>query len=290
MRKITLLIILLSFAGWGQITDADSLINSPWKTSGKFNFIFNQSSFTNWTAGGESNLSGTALVNYDINYSKGLWHWDTKLLAAYGLIKIKDDTFEKKTDDRIEIYSIVGKKGEGNWYISSFFNFKTQLTIGYKYSKNSEGETIRTEFTDFLSPAILSSGPGFQWKKNANFNFNLAPATSRVTLVNKRFTATRENYFGVKQSETSRYELGFTGSGYLKFEAAENITVEQILHLFSNYLDNFQNVDVDYSLNIGLKINKYLDTSIMGQLIYDDNAFAGLQIREIFGLGVNFLF
>ena len=290
MKNICLLIIFVSFTSWSQTSEADSIPSSPWKRTGKFSFIFNQSSFTNWTAGGESSLAGTTLVNYEINYGRGRWHWDTKLLAAYGLIKIKDDVFAKKSDDRVEIYSIVGKKGSRNWYVSAFLNFKTQFTTGYKYSKNSEGLSVRTEFTDFLSPAVLSSGPGFQWKKNDNFSFNLAPATSRVTLVKNRFTANRENYFGVTQGETSRYELGFTGSGYLKFNAAENVTVEQILHLFSNYLDNFKNVDVDYSLNVGFKINKYLDTSIMGQLIYDDNAFAGLQVRELFGLGVNFAF
>ncbi len=290
MKNLLPLFFLIGLITFGQTPKNDSIPPSPWNMSGKFNFTFNQSSFTNWTAGGESSLSGTILINYDINYNKGRWHWDTKLLGAYGLIKLKDDTFEKKTDDRIEIYSIVGLKGPKNWYASAFLNFKSQFSIGYKYSKNSEGIDVRSEFTDFMSPAMMSSGPGFQWKKSDNFSFNLAPATSRITLVNSRFTADRDDYFGVKRGKDSRYELGFTGSGYLKFKAAENVTVEQILHLFSNYLDEFQNVDVDYSLNIELKINKYLGTTIMGQLVYDDNAFRGLQVREIFGLGVNFVF
>lgn len=67
----------------------------------------------------------------------------------------------------------------------------------------------------------------------------------------------------------------------------ENITMENILSLYSNYLENPKNVDLDYTMNLVFKINKYLSTNLSVQTIYDDDAFSGFQIREVFGLGIN---
>ena len=68
----------------------------------------------------------------------------------------------------------------------------------------------------------------------------------------------------------------------------ENVTVENILNLYSNYLEDAQNIDVDYQLNFVMKINTYLSTNFAFQTIYDDNAFRGLQTRQVIGLGINY--
>ncbi|MPT34384.1 MAG: DUF481 domain-containing protein, partial [Flavobacterium sp.] len=86
------------------------------------------------------------------------------------------------------------------------------------------------------------------------------------------------------------YELGFNASAYYKFNLMENVSVENILNLYSNYLEDPQNVDLDYQLNIVMKINKYLSTNLAFQTIYDDNAFKGFQIRQVLGLGINYGF
>jgi hypothetical protein len=55
----------------------------------------------------------------------------------------------------------------------------------------------------------------------------------------------------------------------------ENVSIENILNLYSNYLDNRQNADIDYTFNIVMKVNKYLSPIFAFQTIYDDNAFSG---------------
>mgnify|MGYP000200103167 CR=1 FL=1 len=66
--------------------------------------------------------------------------------------------------------------------------------------------------------------------------------------------------------------------------------MENIANLYSNYLDKPGNVDIDYQMNLVMKINKYLSTNVSFQAIYDDNAFQGFQTRQVFGLAVNFGF
>ena len=63
-----------------------------------------------------------------------------------------------------------------------------------------------------------------------------------------------------------------------------------ILAIWCTKMEETTNVDLDYQMNIVLKINKYLTTNIQLQAIYDDNAFRGFQTRQVFGVAVNYGF
>ena len=84
-------------------------IESKWKNSGNAVFLVNQSSFSNWTSGGQSSISGTLKIDYNFNYADNGWDWDTKLISNFGLNKISGSEFLKKTDDKIEVNSVLGK-------------------------------------------------------------------------------------------------------------------------------------------------------------------------------------
>ena len=271
----------------------DSL-ETNWNLSGKFTFLGNQSSYSYWTAGGQTSVSGTIKIDYDFNYDKDGWNWDTKLITAYGLNSIGGSKFLKKTDDKLEINSLLGKKFTnnliGNWSYSSFINFKTQWTKGYRFRKNSQGEEERTELTRFFSPAYLQVGVGLYWKKNKDFWINMAPFTGRLIIVNRYFTTNLEDnkrYFGVKKGKNSRFELGASIRSFFKFELVENVFVTNRISLYSDYLDNPANIDLDYTINTIMKVNKYLTTNLIIQFIYDHNSVKRLQVREVMGIGIS---
>lgn len=271
----------------------DSL-ETNWNLSGKFTFLGNQSSYSYWTAGGQTSVSGTIKIDYDFNYDKDGWNWDTKLITAYGLNSIGGSKFLKKTDDKLEINSLFGKKFTnnliGNWSYSSFINFKTQWTKGYRFRKNSQGEEERTELTRFFSPAYLQVGVGLYWKKNKDFWINMAPFTGRLIIVNRYFTNNLEDnkrYFGIKKGKNSRFELGASIRSFFKFELVENVFVTNRISLYSDYLDNPANIDLDYTINTVMKVNKYLTTNLIIQFIYDHNSVKRLQVREVMGIGIS---
>lgn len=296
MKKL----LLSSFIFLGVFSYAQEQIESEapvaekhWTTKGNITLLLNQSSFKNWTAGGENNLSANLGINYDFNYKKDNWTWDNKIIAEYGIVKTQNTDFEKKTNDRLELNSLIGKKTEGYWYYSAFLNFKTQFTNGYIYGTNN-GKQIRTENTGFMSPGYLNLGLGMLWKKSDNLKVNVAPVTSKITFVDGKFTSKPEyvngTYFGLDKNKNVRYELGFNAAAYYKFNAMKNVSVENTLTLYSNYLQKPQNVDIDYTLNVVMTINKYLSTNLIFQTIYDDDAFKGFQTRQVFGLGINYGF
>ena len=272
----------------------DEIEDKKWKKSGSAVFLVNQSSFSNWTSGGQSSISGTLKVDYNYNYSDDGWAWDTKIFSNFGLNKISGSEFLKKTDDRIEVNSVLGKKFNndviGKWSYSSFFNFQTQFAKGYRFGKDSNGNPNRTEKSRFFSPATLQLGVGLYWKKSKNFWINVAPMTGKLILVNRFFTETlneNETYFGVKKGGNSRFELGASVRAYYKSEIFKNINLENRLSLYSDYLDRPQNVDFDCTFNFVMKVNQYISTNLIFQFVYDDNEIKRIQVREVLGLGLN---
>jgi len=295
--KRLLVVIILFFSLNNTQSQNDKVqdsIDNSWLLSGKFTFLGNQSSYSYWTAGGQTSVSGTIKIDYDFNYDKNGWNWDTKLITAYGLNSVGGSKFLKKTDDKLEINSLLGKKFTnnliGNWSYSSFINFKTQWTKGYRFRKNSEGQEERTELTRFFSPAYLQVGIGLYWKKNKDLWVNMAPVTGRLIMVNRFFTDNLEDnkqYFGVSKGKASRFELGASIRSFFKFELLENVFVSNRISLYSDYLDNPANIDLDYTINTEMKINKYLTTNLIIQFIYDHNSVKRLQVREVMGIGLS---
>jgi len=261
-----------------------------WTKKGKVTFLLNQSAFSNWVAGGESTIAGNLGVNYAFNYKKDKVLWNNRIIASYGLTNSKNSDFTKKTDDILEFNSLVGIKAKGYWFYSFLLNFKTQFAKGYEYGKDANGKETRTAYTNFMSPGYLLLGPGILWEKNPNFKFNLSPIMTKFVFVDKNFTLPNNAYFGVDEGKSMRFELGFSAAAYAKFNIMENVSMENILALYSNYLEDPQNIDIDYTMNLVMGINKYLSANLIFQTIYDDNAYEGFQIREVFGVGINYDF
>ena len=273
----------------------DDTIKNGWKYKGKITFLFNQANFNNWVAGGENSFSGNLGLVDKIDYKKDKLSWENRILASYGLLQTQNTSFEKKTDDQVEINSIVAKRTNGGyWYYSFLANFRTQFTKGYVYSKDGNGAEIRTENTNFMSPGYLLFGPGMYWKKTEDLKLNFAPLTAKFTFVDSFYTSipgyVDGTYFGVDANESVLFQLGFNASAYYKFKIMENVTAENLLNLYSNYLEKPQNIDINYTLNVVMKINKVLSANLNFQAIYDDDAFSGFQTKEVFGVGVNYSF
>ncbi|MCK8523659.1 DUF3078 domain-containing protein [Aquimarina sp. D1M17] len=307
MKKTLLTLVLLISSTIVFAQDEAKKDDAPkdgWTRAGNISFLFNQSAFNaEWLGGGTSNIAGNLSLSYDFNYRKGALTWDNKILADYGLTKLKDQEFTRKTNDRFEFNSLLGKQiKDSNWYYSFFLNFRTQFAPGYVFGEDADGNETRTETTHIFSPAYLQMGPGMLWKKSDNLKVNIAPATARFIFVDGDFTDVGDDqaaidafndaggYFGVEANDSFRFEFGAAVNAYAKFELMKNVSMENILNLYSNYLEDPQNVDIDYTANVVMTINKYLSTNLTFQAIYDDNAIGAFQIREVFGLGVNYGF
>ena len=120
---------------------------------------------------------------------------------------------------------------------------------------------------------------------------NLAMQVNKYISANLAFQAiyddnAQRNGFQIREA----FGLGFNLSGYYKFVIMENIEMENILTMYTDYLANIGNVDVDYQTNIRFKVNKHIKMQMTFHTIMDDDASSRIQFRQLFGLGVNYSF
>lgn len=239
------------------------------------------------------------------NYKKGKSVWDNTLDIGYGLIKQGSEDF-KKTDDKIDFLSKYGQEAFNNFYYAALFNFKTQMTPGYNYPD------FTNKISDLFAPAYITLALGMDFKPNAYFSAFVAPLTAKFTFVTNT-ELSDIGAFGVNPGETVKSEIG----GYIraiyskndfKAELLKNVSFTTKIDLFSNYIDNPQNIDVNWEVLLAFKVNKYLNVNFNTQLIYDDDIMiqndrngdgiieAGegsrslVQFKEIFGVGFSYKF
>lgn len=275
------------------VSDIDTI--EGWSDEGKLTLAVSQAVYKNWMAGESSNITVQLGVFKRYNYKKSNYIWDNMVISNYGLTRLQGAEI-RKTDDRFELNSIFGGRIPKYWTYSFFVNLKSQFTNTY-----SDETDLQRDFrtSGFMAPAYLAAGPGIMWRKNDSFFFNMAPVSTKAVFLTGEvfvydkntdsFVSSRDKtVFGVDAGKSSRYKLGFYLMGYLKFRLLENVHLENILSVYANYLDNPENIDIDYTMNMTMKINKILSTQLLFQTRYDDDAFPGMQFRESVGLGFNF--
>jgi hypothetical protein len=293
------LILSLAFAGISLIGYAQVApkvdTTKTWTIHGENTLLINQSSFSNWSSGGVNSVAGNILFNYDFNYKKDLWSWDNKAILGYGLSK-QQDVGTRKNDDRIILNSLLGRQASKYWLYTFYANFQTQFAKGYNYTGNS-----RSIISDFLAPAYLTFGPGFAYKRSDNFRVNISPAAARVIIV-QNDSLSNAGAFGVDPGKKSKFQFGASLDAYYKVNLLENISLENTLKLYSDYLDKPGNIYTDYTANLFMKVNKFVTVNAGVQLIYDDKTKIpyldngvkrdkkALQVKQIFGAGVTYKF
>jgi hypothetical protein len=295
--KQLLLIFSLIFAGF--IADAQAPAKTDtthyWTIHGQNTVLINQSSFKNWASGGQNSVAANVLFDYDFDYKKNKWSLDNKVILGYGLSK-QDGTDWRKNDDRIILNSLLGYQAAKYWLYTFYANFQTQFTNGYSYNGDQ-----RTLISALFAPAYLTFGPGFAYKKSDNFRVNISPFASRITIVQNDSLSSIGSY-GVKPGSKSLFEFGASLDAYYKVNLVENISLENILKLYSNYLNTPTNVYADYAANLFMKVNKFVTVNAGVELISDpyakipflDNGVTTyhsvLQVKQIFGAGLTYKF
>ena len=287
----TILALWITTASFAQEADT---IQSNWKKGGDFTLTFSQVSFSNWAAGGKNSVSGVSLLNYSANYAKDRLNWDNTFQLGYGLLKEGTQDLIK-SEDKMDFSSKLGYKisDESKWLYSGLFNFRSQFANGYKYPDTEN--VISTLF----SPAYITLALGADYKPSDMFSLFLSPLGSKFTIVTDE-DLSAEGAFGVDKGKKFRAEMGASLKSELKFPVVKNVDVQTVLGLFSNYLNNPQNIDVNWDFRVNMKINEYLSANFLTNMIYDHdilipiddqgNKGRRVQWKQLFGAGLSFKF
>lgn len=274
----------------------DDTSHTVWRKGGIFSLNLSQAALDHWAAGGDrSSFSINGLLNGYASYNKGKNSWDNILDMAYGYMKTNTTGF-RKSDDHIYFTSKYGRQATKNkkWYYSALFDFKTQFADGYLY--DSDGK--KTYHSTLFSPAYVLLSLGMDYKATSYFDVFISPITSRWTIVNSDLLSSQQIY-----APTTKHiynEIGAFLAANFNKDLSKSINYTSQLQLFSNYKHNPQNIDVNWTNLLTLKVTKYLATTISLNMIYDDDVkfpsddgtrqIAHLQLQELLGVGFSYKF
>jgi hypothetical protein len=265
-----------------------------WKFPTVLNITLSQSSFSNWSAGGENSYAINGLLITNANFKSKMTIWENSLIMAYGLMK-QGDRELRKTDDNLDISSKFGYKAINDWYYSGLVQFKTQFSDGYKYD---DAAGTKSKLSTFMAPGYLNVSLGMNYAPSKVFSLFIGPLSGKSTFVlDTAFS--NAGAFGVDPGKKVRNEFGGSIKAVLSKEIVKNVTLGSKLELFSNYMKNPQNIDVDWQMLINMKVNEWLSASINLHLIYDDDIMTikdntehgpQVQFKEVFGIGLSYKF
>ncbi|MCG2610913.1 DUF3078 domain-containing protein [Flavobacterium sp. SM15] len=297
-----------SFAQVVRTETPDSI--KHWESKNIVGLDLTQVSFVNWNAGGENSISGILKGAFVRKYTKDRFVWHNELIARYGLNK-QDGREARKTDDAIQINSTAGYKTDSisNWYYSAKFNFNTQFTNGYAYP-NTEIAISKP-----FAPAYIFLGVGSEYiSPDKSLIMYFSPLTQKTTLVLDQALA-NQGAFGVdkatydtsgvltSEGKKSRTEVGILVTSQYKKEIFKNINLDNRVSFYTDYLNNFGNIDLNWQMQLDMVVNQYVRASIATHLIYDDDIKSKenidgvqvtkgpkVQLKQILGVGLSYTF
>jgi hypothetical protein len=311
--KHKLLLFALMIISCSVFAQDDIKCDTCWKRSLFSALNFNQASFSNWSAGGDNSIGLLAVTNAFYNYKAidSSRTWENSLDLAYGIIQNGNNPL-RKNEDRIEFISKYGHRAFYKVYYAGLLNFRSQFAPGFNFPNDS------VVVSRFLAPAWLLVSLGLDWKPNDVFNLYLSPATGRLTIVRDQELADQGAYgvdpaiynevtdsvgnvsiVKVTDGKMFRPEFGAMMSMKFQKDVVKNVNLKTRLDLFNNYTDknkpNRKNIDVTWETAITLKVNKYISSTLLTTLLYDNdipfidrdgNKFGPrLQFKQLFGLG-----
>jgi len=241
----------------------DTTHKEGWKKGFTANLGLAQGNTSNWAAGAEeSSFTINAFVNLFANYKKGKKEWTNSLDLFYAMINTSS-TGTRKNDDRIDYYTKYTQKIKPKVGLGVVGNFRTQFTNGYTYN------VIPNEkISGFFKPAYLTIAPGIDWDPNKWFSLFFSPISARFIYVSEDSLT---KFYNINAGQNLRTEIGGFLSAKFNKDIAKNVNIRSRVDLFSNYLENPQNVDLFWTNILTLKVNKFLNVTYNFDMIYDDD-------------------
>ncbi len=324
---LSLILITLTFAGFSQEEESESKASST--MGGEATLTFSNTGYGDYYAGGglgSTTIQGLLNMFGNKVYDNG-GQWENLLRVDYGVAKIEnsyDDKFGKTSDvlDFTSKYGVPVNKSD-KWFYTAAFNALSQLTDTrtaweadngqFQQLVGLNGENYGTKQSSFFSPGDLNLGVGFDFKPNNNFSAYISPATTKLRIVSNDDIAKSglygnevnydpNNQANILSFDNTRWEFGANAMANYQnqFLNDDMLTFSTGLKLFSNYLDNPQNVDVNWNTVTTLNPWKFITVSYTTDLAYDDNksftAYAngdltpkvekGIQFRNVLGIGL----
>lgn len=251
-----------------------------------------QTAYSCWAGGGENSVTFSGYLDLQANYKKEKRVWNNDLYGEYGFI-YSDSYDDYKTRVNLNKFNFTSKYGYQAYkalYYSALLDFKTQFN-GFDYTSDELGDH-RQRNSGFLAPANMIASLGMDYIPNKYVSVFVSPITGRFLMCRLDADTSDVDYVYIKKKAGFDVdENGVVDDSKVKsscgayfriindFDVMKNVHLKSNLDFFSAYADKngfFQHQHfvchtiVTWDVLLSMKVNKYINASIRGQLKYDD--------------------
>ncbi len=236
-----------------------------WDYNFSTSFSLNQTYLSNWSKGGENSFSSLLDIQGGAIYTdtKAKTKWTSSGRLKFGNI-ITEEYGLRTNTDMLEFNSQYNKEIKEKIDFSAVFYMKNQLAKGYNFPNDS------VVVSKFLNPGTFTVGLGVEYKpfNKTSLNFSLLSYKNTFVLDTANIDQTLH---GIDAGKRARQEMG--GQLVIKnsLSILEDLNISNKIRLFSGYLNNPENIDVDWEIDIEKKISWYFTILLNLHMIYDDD-------------------
>lgn len=249
-------------------------IPTYWNYSLASAFTLNQTYLSNWARGGANALSSMLDVNVKAVYTnkEAETQWNSSGRLRYGTTKTEEQGFRTSTDI-IELNSQYNRVIRGKIDFSTVFYFKTQVANGYKYPNDS------VVVSKFLNPGTFTIGAGIEYKPDKNTRINFSALSYKNTFVLDTASIDQTRH-GISGNRMTRPEMGGQLVVTSKMTLFDGLEMYNSLRLFSGYLEEPENIDIDWEISLEKQLGWYFTIRPSLHLIYDDDVLFTVRDAE----------
>lgn len=237
-----------------------------WDYSFSTSFSLNQTYLSNWAKGGENSFSSLLDIQAGALYTdkKSKTKWDNSGRLKFGNIITENYGGLRTNTDMLEFNSQYNKELRKRMDLSAIFYMKNQIAKGYNFPNDS------VIVSRFLNPGTFTIGIGVEYKpfKKTSMNFSLLSYKNTFVLDTAKIDQTNH---GIDADKRARQEMGGQLVVKNSISILDGLEIDNKIRLFSNYLSNPGNVDVDWEIDLEKKISHYFTILMNFHMIYDDD-------------------
>lgn len=190
----------------------------------------------------------------------------------------------QKSIDELRLASLVGYSFSetSKWGYGLESTLITQFTPTYQDAagrnllKDTDGSNGGSAIAKLFSPTQFTFSPGITYRPNEHFDALISPASYKTIFVADKTIRALPLYDYLDANGDGKRVLNQFGASIRANYANtyledDRLLLKSTLGLFSNYLLNPQNVDIDWRNEIGFEIIKGLTVTLNTILLYDDD-------------------
>lgn len=236
-----------------------------------------QVAFSDWVQGGENALAYALTLEGKSVQDLEKTNWATEYKFGFGQTRLGDQGL-RKTDDKIDLSSVLTYKLDV--YVNPYgaVTFKSQFAKGFTYDANGN----RTPVSKFFDPAYITQSVGVGYQPIPEVKTRLGAALREI--ITQDFNGYADDP-STTTTEKTRVEGGLESVTEAEWKLDDNMLLKSKLELFAPF-KSLDRIVVRSDNSITAMVTKVVSVGLTVQIINEPDVSPKTQVKE--GLAIGF--